>query len=46
MGRNFSFVLLLVINGALFWPTEATAEDERLDEREAKSNRLQPETYH
>jgi hypothetical protein len=46
MGRNFPLVLLLVMIGALFWPTEATAEEERLEEGEAKPNGFQPETYH
>jgi hypothetical protein len=46
MGRNFPLVLLLVMIGALFWPTEATAEEERLEEGEVKPNGFQPETYH
>jgi hypothetical protein len=41
IGRNFPLVLLLVMIGALLWPTEATGEEERLEEREAKPNRFQ-----
>jgi hypothetical protein len=44
LGRNYSLVLLLVLIGALFWPTESKAEDAA----EQKPNGFQPaaETLH
>jgi hypothetical protein len=47
LGRNFPLVLLLVMIGALFWPTETTAEEAGRQEGEGKPNGFQPaDTYH
>jgi hypothetical protein len=46
LARNFPLVLLLVMIGALFWPTETPTEEPSLDEREAKPNGVHAETYH
>jgi hypothetical protein len=45
LGRNFPLVLLLVLIGALFWPTESGAE-EPVDDREAKPDGFHADTYH
>jgi hypothetical protein len=49
LGRNYPLVLLLVLIGALFEPTESKAEDARAgaDGAEQKPNGFQPaETLH
>jgi hypothetical protein len=46
LGRNYSLVLLLVLIGALFWPTENKAEEPVVG-AEQKHNGFQPaETLH
>jgi hypothetical protein len=46
LGRNYPLVLLLVLIGALFWPTENKAEDAVVG-AEQKPNGFQPaETLH
>ena len=46
VGRNYPLVLLLVLIGALFWPTPAKAEDTVVGP-ERKPNGFQPaETFH
>jgi Na+/melibiose symporter-like transporter len=49
LGRNYPLVLLLVLIGALFWPTETKAEEAvaRAEGAEQKPNGFQPaETLH
>ena len=49
LGRNFPLVLLLVMIGALFWPSEGEAADTAAvaDTQEPRPNGLQPaDTYH
>jgi hypothetical protein len=47
LARNFPLVLLLVMIGALFWPTEPPLPDEASpDERKDKPNGAHTETYH
>jgi hypothetical protein len=47
LGRNYPLVLLLVLIGALFWPTENKAEEEPVVGAEQKPNGFQPaETLH
>jgi hypothetical protein len=46
LGRNYPLVLLLVLIGALFWPTENKAEEPVVG-AEQKPNGFQPaETMH
>jgi hypothetical protein len=46
LGRNFPLVLLLVMIGALFWPTANEAQSTEADDK-ARPNGFQPaETYH
>jgi hypothetical protein len=42
LGRNFPLVLLLVMIGALCWPTDKAAEEAVPDEREGKPDGLHP----
>jgi hypothetical protein len=47
LARNFPLVLLLVIVGALVWPTESAEERSPLPEGEGKPNGFRPaETHH
>ena len=47
LGRNFPLVLLLVMIGALFWPTETAASEAESREAGAKPNGFQPaDTFH
>jgi hypothetical protein len=43
LGRNYPLVLLLVLVGALFWPTE-NSDEQTADEREAKPNGFHADT--
>ena len=46
LGRNFPVVLLIVMIGGLFWPTDASGEEATLEERGAKPNGFGADTYH
>jgi len=47
LGRNFPLVLLLVMIGALFWPSESEFEEPEAEERNRRPNGFQAaETYH
>ena len=46
LGRNFPVVLLIVMIGGLFWPTDASGEEATLEERGAKANGFGADTYH
>jgi hypothetical protein len=46
LGRNFPLVLLLVMIGALFWPTESPSEEASPNEPAAKPNGAHTDTYH
>ena len=46
LGRNFPLVLLIVMIGGLFWPTDASGEEATLEERGAKPNGFGADTYH
>lgn len=47
LGRNFPLVLLLVMIGALFWPTEGEFEEPEAEEQASRPNGFQAaDTYH
>jgi hypothetical protein len=46
IGRNWPLALLLVLIGALFWPTETRSEESEATEREGKPNGFHAETLH
>jgi uncharacterized membrane protein YebE (DUF533 family) len=47
LGRNFPLVLLLVMIGALFWPSEGEFEEPEVEERDSRPNGFQAaDTYH
>jgi hypothetical protein len=47
LGRNFPLVLLLVMIGALFWPSEGEFEEPEVEERDSRPNGFRAaDTYH
>jgi Na+/melibiose symporter-like transporter len=46
LGRNYPLVLLLVLIGALFWPTAPNAAEAAADELEPEPNGHHAEIYH